>query len=257
MLGGRRRAQRQREALIERAVEASVDERRRIAGNLHDSVIQDLAGASLIVSSAAARAAAADQPELAATLRSASSTVRAGITSMRSLLVDIYPPNLETTGLDQTLDGLAVSLRGRDVDVSLDLDPAAAERLDLSQQQLVYRVAHETLRNASLHARPDRVHVSLTAERSAVVLEISDDGAGFDAAHARSNPERGHFGLQVLADVALDAGADLAVASAPGAGTRWVLRIPTAEVDPHGNGRPRWMRVRSVRDADMVGAGRP
>ncbi len=247
-----RQVQEQREALVERAVEASIDERRRIAGNLHDGVIQDLAGASLVVSSAAARAAAAKETELATSLRGASSTVRAGITSMRSLLVDIYPPNLETAGLDQTLEGLAVSLRGRDVEVTLALDPHAAERLDLSQQQLVYRVAHETLRNANLHARPAHVEVRLSDEPTAVVLEISDDGAGFDAEAARAAPERGHFGLQVLADVALDAGADLAVASRPGAGTRWVLRIPTA-APSHTNERPRWLRVRSVRDADMVG----
>lgn len=249
-----RQAQQQREALVERAVEASIDERRRIAGNLHDGVIQDLAGASLIVSSSAARAASADQPELAASLRSASATVRAGITSMRSLLVNIYPPNLETSGLDQTLEGLAVSLRGRDVEVTMDLDPVAAQRLDLCQQQLVYRVAHETLRNANLHARARHVGVRLALEDSgAVVLDISDDGAGFDVCEARATPERGHFGLQVLADVAHDAGADLAVASTPGAGTRWVLRIPTADAHP-SNGRPRWMRVRSVRDADMVAA---
>jgi two-component system, NarL family, sensor kinase len=165
--------------------------------------------------------------------------------------VNIYPPNLETAGLDQTLDGLAVGLRSRDVEVTMDLDPAAANRLDLSQQQLVYRVAHETLRNANLHARAQHVWVSLSVDRTAVVLEITDDGAGFDPAEARTAPERGHFGLQVLADVALDAGADLAVASAPGAGTRWVLRIPTWPVD-HANGKPWWMRIRSVRDADVA-----
>jgi signal transduction histidine kinase len=182
----------------------------------------------------------------------AASSARRAVRQMRSLLVDIYPPNLETAGLDQTLEGLAVSLRGRDVEVAFALDPAAARRLDLGQQQLVYRVAHETLRNANLHARARHVWVSLTDEPSAVVLEIRDDGAGFDAEDVRANPERGHFGLQVLADVALDAGADLAVASAPGAGTRWVLRVPTT-APSRTSERPRWLRVRSVRDADMVG----
>jgi two-component system, NarL family, sensor kinase len=246
-----RQAQEQREAFLERAVEASADERRRIAGNLHDGVIQDLAGASLMVSSAAARTGAAGEEELATTLRSASATVRAGIASMRSLLVDIYPPNLEQSGLDQTLDGLAVGLRGRDVDVSMEIDPQAARRLDLSQQQLVYRVAHETLRNANLHARPRHVWVSLTVEGSAVVLEVRDDGVGFDAEQARRWPEQGHFGIQVLSDVASDAGADLAVASSPGAGTRWVLRIPTA-AQHRASERSRWQRLRSVRDADVV-----
>jgi 5-deoxy-D-glucuronate isomerase len=55
----------------------------------------------------------------------------------------------------------------------------------------------------------------------------------------------------VLADVAFDAGADLAVASAPGAGTRWVLRIQTA-AQHRASERSRWQRIRSVRDADMV-----
>ena len=221
-----RLAQQQREALLEHAVEASTDERRRIAGNLHDGVIQDLAGASLVVSSAAANAASAGQPALADQLRAASTTVRRGITAMRSLVVDIYPPNLETAGLAAALDDLVSGLRARDVEVRVELDPEAEARLQLVHQQLVYRVVHETLLNAVRHADPHQVSVGLTTRGTAVVLEVTDDGRGFDVEEVRASPEPGHFGLQVLTDLARDSGSDLAVASVPGRGTRWLLRLP-------------------------------
>jgi len=220
-----RQQQQQREALLERAVEASTDERRRIAGNLHDGVIQDLAGASLTVSSAATRAAAVDQG-LAAQLREASATVRRGITAMRSLVVDIYPPNLETAGLVAALDDLVVSLGSRQSEVHMDLDPDAGAGLGYVEERLVYRVAHECLLNAMRHAQARSVTVSVRREEGATVLEVSDDGVGFEPAQVRANPAHGHFGLRVLGDLARDAGADLRVASAPGQGTRWYLRVP-------------------------------
>jgi hypothetical protein len=63
-------------------------------------------------------------------------------------------------------------------------------------------------------------------DAGATVLEVSDDGVGFEPAHVRANPAHGHFGLRVLGDLAREAGADLRVASAPGQGTRWYLRVP-------------------------------
>jgi signal transduction histidine kinase len=221
-----RQSQQQREALLERAVEASTDERRRIAGNLHDGVIQDLAGASLTVSSAATRAAAVDQDELATRLREASATVRRGITAMRSLVVDIYPPNLETAGLVAALDDLVVSLGSRDIEVLIDLDPDADAGLGVVEERLIYRVAHECLLNAMRHSQARSVTLSLRGHEGATVLEVSDDGVGFEPALVRANPAHGHFGLRVLGDLAREAGADLRVASAPGEGTRWCLRVP-------------------------------
>jgi two-component system, NarL family, sensor kinase len=60
------------------------------------------------------------------------------------------------------------------------------------------------------------------------VMEINDDGVGFDAADLLAHPVEGHFGLRVLGDVVNDAGGELLLTSAPGAGTRWQLRIPLA-----------------------------
>jgi signal transduction histidine kinase len=227
LLGKVRRHQDQREALLTRAVEASTDERRRIAGTLHDGVIQELTGASFAVSSAAARATAVGQHDLAAALRDAAATVRKTITGMRSLLVDIYPPNLRTSGLVPALDDLATSLRSREVEVSLDLAPDAVTDLDPATERLIYRVVHECLHNTMRHARAKHVTITLSRHADATVLSVRDDGIGFEPTEVLQDRDRRCVGVSALVDDVRGAGCDLMLRTAPGAGTHWMLRVPT------------------------------
>jgi two-component system NarL family sensor kinase len=220
-----RAAQRQRERLLERAVEASEDERRRIAGTLHDGVVQELAATSFSVAAAAGRAEASGDPDLAEDLNVAASTLRDSIGGLRTLLVDIYPQTLETAGIREVLRDLAGSLRAREVAVDLAL-PDADPGLGPEGDRLVFRIAHECLENVRRHASATHVSLKLDSDADGVVLEIDDDGVGFDAEAVLASPAAGHFGLRVLADVASDAGAELAVWSAPGAGCRWKLTVP-------------------------------
>ncbi len=222
------RAQVQRELLLERAVDASAEERRLIAGSLHDGPVQDLAATSFVVAGAAARAEAAGQRELAAELHATSSGVRSSIRALRTLLVDIYPPSLARAGLDAALTDLAQSVQGRRVVVQLDLAPADELALTTEQERLVYRIAQECLRNAVKHAAPCTTAISLYREDGNVVLDVVDDGDGFDPATLTA-PDRGHFGLPLLADLATAAGAVLQVATAPGRGTHCRLAVPLAE----------------------------
>jgi two-component system, NarL family, sensor kinase len=134
-------------------------------------------------------------------------------------------------GLVVALGDLTTSLRSREVDVRLEVDAAVAESLDAEQQRLVYRVAHECLLNSQRHAHAGRVDVRLLqdpADHARTLLEVVDNGGGFDAAEVVEHPPEGHFGLRVLADVARDAGADLRLRSAPGLGTHWQLRTQRA-----------------------------
>jgi signal transduction histidine kinase len=220
------RAQRQREVLLQRAVDASDEERQRIAGTLHDGPVQELAATSFTVAGAAERAAGSGQPELAGMLTTAAGAVRASIRGLRSLLVDIYPPSLTTAGLVPALTDLTEVLAARSIATHLSLDEDAAARLTPDQQQLVFRIARECLRNAARHASSRNVEVRLFREGHSTVLEISDDGTGFDPAPVLGNPEDGHFGLRILTDVAASSGADLLLATAPGAGCRWRLEVP-------------------------------
>ncbi|MEP7194274.1 MAG: ATP-binding protein [Actinomycetota bacterium] len=219
-----KRSQVQREALLVKAVEASTDERRRIAGAIHDGVVQDLAGASFAVAGGAERAISLGQPQLADELRAASSTVRASIGGLRSLLVDIYPPSLSTSGLTAALTDLASTLRSRGTTVTLDL--ASDTGLDADGERMVFRVARECLSNIAKHSSATNVQVRLQREEGQTVMEISDDGSGFDAAKMLAQPAKGHFGLRVLGDVVADGGGELFLSSGPGAGTSWQLRIP-------------------------------
>ena len=219
-------AQRQREVLLKRAVDASEEERRRIAGTLHDGPVQELAAASFTVAGAAGKAGDSGQPELAEMLTTAAAAVRASIRGLRSLLVDIYPPSLTSAGLVPALTDLTEVLAARSIATHLSLAEDAAARLPPARQQLVFRIARECLRNATRHASARNVEVRLFRHGHSTVLEIIDDGTGFDPAPVLADPSDGHFGLRILTDVAANAGADLLLATAPGAGCRWRLEVP-------------------------------
>ncbi|MEP7018015.1 MAG: ATP-binding protein [Actinomycetota bacterium] len=223
LLNRLKQSQLQREALLQRAVDASSEERRRIAGALHDGVVQDLAATSFTIGGAAEHAMSLGQPGLADEVRAAADTVRASIGGLRSLLLDIYPPSLVTAGLEAALNDLVSTLRARGTVVRLDIGDTG---LDAAGERLVYRVAQECLHNIARHAAASNVEVRLEREERHAVLAINDNGVGFDAPDLLANPKDGHFGLRVLGDVVADAGGELLLASAPGAGTHWQLRIP-------------------------------
>ena len=232
LLSRARRDQRQREVLLERAVDASDAERRRIAATLHDGPVQDLAATSFVIAGATANAESMGRHGLAEELRGVAGSVRASIRALRTLLVDIYPPSLARAGLAVALPDLAQTVRAPGLNVVVE--PVSDEQLGLhpDQERLVYRVAQETLRNAAKHATPCTVRVSLGREQDQVVLDVVDDGRGFDPEAVLADPDDGHFGLRLLAELAATGGGTLQVASAPGHGTRWRLRVRAG--DPAG-----------------------
>ncbi|ROP77491.1 histidine kinase [Frigoribacterium sp. PhB107] len=222
------RARVQREALLERALDASAAERRRIAGALHDGVVQDLVGASLAVSAESGSARARGDVTTADGLDRVAGALRGSVGGLRSLLVDIYPPNLARAGIGPALDDLAAGVRSRGVAVVLEADAASA--LDDEGQRLVFRVVQECLANVVAHARASVVSVTAAQpDEGGVVVTIADDGAGFDP-ELLTRPEPDHFGLRVLADVASAGGAGLDLRTAPGRGSRWRLTLPASAV---------------------------
>ncbi|HNQ05975.1 MAG TPA: histidine kinase [Tetrasphaera sp.] len=230
LLGRLRRGERLRADLSERALDASARERRRIAATLHDGPVQELAATSFAIAGGAAAAQSRGDVAAARDLGDAATVVRRSIRSLRTLLVDIYPPSLEHSGLEAALTDLAQGVRGEGVAVRVHLDPGVEDRLGAKDARLVFRVTQECLRNAGQHAGPATVQVRLAAAGPQAVLDIVDDGVGFDIAAALADPAPGHFGLRVLSDLAGEAGARLEVASELGAGTHWRLTVtPTKE----------------------------
>ena len=214
------RTQAERERLLQRAVEASDIERRRIAADLHDGVVQDLVGASFAVT-AAAESAGAHAPELAGDLRSAAVGARRSLQSLRSLLVDIYPPNLHEQGLEATLVDLLGPATGLGIETELTIVGGIDDRPE--HAALVHRVVQEAVRNVFRHAAATSLEVHVEASPEATVAIVRDDGLGFSP----GDPAAGHLGLRLLADLTADAGARFSVESEPGAGTTITLEIAT------------------------------
>jgi two-component system NarL family sensor kinase len=222
-----REGDRERLVLHARAADASTDERRRIAGSLHDGVVQDLGAAAFLMSNAAARlqarpATESGNREIAGDLAPATDAVRQSVSSLRSLLIEIYPPHLAQAGLQSTLADLITRLQARGVRARLDMPDDLC--LPPETAALLFRVAQEALLNIARHARAHTAAVVVTEETGVVTMEIHDDGVGFDPGVTAGV---GHFGLQVLADLAAQAGGTLDLATAPGKGTSLRLRVPS------------------------------
>lgn len=218
-----------RERLLDAAIKAADEERKRIAGTVHDGPVQELAGSALIVRQAGDRAARAGQPEIAGQIREAATTVRSSIASLRSLMVDIYPPKLSGSSLLTVLDDLAETLRSRGATVTLNR-PDHQVSIGDSEALLIYRVVRECLQNVRKHADARNVEITVGRGRhKSLVVDVIDDGVGFDVAEVSDKAADGHLGLSVVADLSAEANAELAVRSAPGLGTWWRITIPVHE----------------------------
>jgi len=216
-----RSAHRDRVRLLERAVDASDRERRRIAGDLHDGAVQDLTGVALSLEVGARRVE--DDPDSARALRSGAARTRATVRSLRSLLVEIYPPSLQRAGLVAALEDMLAPLEARGIETSLDVGPGID--LDVEREALCFRVAQEAVRNALKHAGAGCVAVALEQSQGAIRLTVTDDGRGFDPATAAG--ATGHIGTDLLRDLAAELEGEIRIDSEPGRGTEVALSLPS------------------------------
>ena len=218
-----RAGQREREHLLQQAVQASDDERRRIAGDLHDTVVQGLVGTSYVLAAAGERLGRGDATDVPADLRSSAGSVRESVRGLRSLLLEIYPAHVERAGLSAALEDLVALLRLQGIDARTHI--AATQEMRRDHEALVFRTAQEVLRNVARHSGAHTASVGLELAGDWVALVVEDDGAGFDVAAVLQRGD-GPVGLRVLSELAVQAGCVLSVSSAPGRGTRVRLEVP-------------------------------
>jgi two-component system NarL family sensor kinase len=209
--------QRSRARLVRQAAAASDLERRRIARDLHDDVIQGLAGLSYELESLSDRADPGQRDDLARAGR----VLRSSVAGLRGMLTEIYPTDLDGLGLPGAVERLAERLRDKGVEVRTDV----ADDLPLgrSTATLAYRVVREALGNALKYADPRVVTVRAAVSGAELSVEVADDGSGFDPG---VQPLRGHIGLQLIRDSVRELGGTVRVESARGAGTRLTATIP-------------------------------
>jgi signal transduction histidine kinase len=215
-----RRTAAERERLLVTAMEASDAERRRIARDLHDSVVQDLAGTSFAVT-AVARAPGTD-PEARATLDDAGSALRSSLKSLRALLAEIHPPDLTAAELPAALADLIAPAGAAGMQASVSVE--GAEGASDEQTALLWRVAQEAVRNAIRHSDASTLAVTVRGDDDRLVLEVVDDGIGFDPRGQRAGDS---YGLRGLRSLVADRGGELRVRSSPGDGTTVRMEVHT------------------------------
>lgn len=205
-----------RHRLVQRAIEASDLERRRIARDLHDEVIQDLSGLCYALESEELHGPEGHHPLLS----EARAILQRQVGTLRSMTSELYPPDLDRLGLTAALARLADPLRDRGITLQLDL-PDGFD-LDRDRSAMFYRVARESLANVSKHSHATVVTLSLKKDLYGAEITISDDGIGFDDAQA--SPD-GHSGLRILRDTFQETRGTLEIRTAPGAGTKVTARF--------------------------------
>ncbi len=209
--------------LFEQSRELSVlDERSRLARDLHDAVTQALFGLRLTIETAASLVGT-DPTAASAELERAATLVDSLFGELRSVVFGLRPPDLGS-------EGLAVALRkhvevvGRAHGLAVEVVTEVDGRLPADVERELFRIMQEAVTNAVRHAHASHLSVALERRPDRVVLTVSDDGVGFDA-HTRGIRSR-RLGLTSMRERAHALGGAVVVESSPGAGTTVVAEVP-------------------------------
>jgi signal transduction histidine kinase len=220
-----------RERLTRQMLQASELERKRIAQELHDGVVQDLAGVGFSLPAIRrALLAAPGNERTVQTVDQVEAAVHRDVAALRSMMIDVYPPDLERAGLVDAVEDLAAAGRARGLAVTVHGLGDLALPGDLAR--VAYRVAREGLHNVAKHAHARTATVTLERRPHSVIVRVRDDGVGLRPAGGR--PAEDSLGLRLLTEAVLEAGGLLSLTngggghSSPGAVLDVVLPVSQA-----------------------------
>jgi signal transduction histidine kinase len=213
--------QREITALNERLMKAQEQERIRIAGELHDGVMQEMLAATMLLGTAKRRLSA-DADAKATIDKVQDKLIKVG-TDIRQLSHDLHPPVLQEQGLPDAVRGYCEQFSSSSgIPVSCDADDDVRD-LSRGVALALFRIVQEALGNAARHAHAKGITVRLTRSGDDVSLTVSDDGAGFDANRLAAS---GGLGLVMMRERATQLNGAFAFESAPGRGTTVTVVVP-------------------------------
>jgi PAS domain S-box-containing protein len=208
---------------------AVVEERQRLARELHDSVTQSLYSCTLLTETARRSSVASDQEEVQGYLEELGKVAQQALKEMRLLVHELRPLALEQEGLVGALQQRIDAVEGR-AGIQARLLVEGEVRLEPSVEEALYRIGQEALNNALKHALAGSVTLRIQADEDLVEMEIVDDGQGFDPGAVR---EGGGMGLTTMRERAERVGGSLVVRSLTGEGTTVTISVPTQEPGNH------------------------
>jgi signal transduction histidine kinase len=232
MLKETRRAQQESQVLLEQLraysnkVEelTSINERNRLARELHDSVTQTIFSMTLITRSTLILQER-DPEQVPEKLRQLQDLAQDALTEMRALISQLRPLSVADDGLIAVL-GKHIEEISKRSGVSISLDaPSDDLSLDAVQQQEVFRIIQEALNNIIKHAQATQACTRLQVADKQVMVTIQDNGVGFDP--TSNNDKHIHFGLDSMKERTQEMGGIFEIISASGQGTEVIVRIPS------------------------------
>jgi signal transduction histidine kinase len=203
-----------RSRLLAHIVQAQEEERQRIADDIHDDSVQVMTAVALRLATLRRRLGGGALDPLLLNLEH---DVRQSITRLRHLMFVLRPPALEAHGIAAALHAF-LAQTAEDAGIAYSLDDRLLTEPEPEARIVIYRIAQEAVSNICKHARADRIEVILSEHDGGVMVEIKDDGVGFDTTAPQQAPP-GHLGLLVMRERAEQSGGWCTVESEPGFGT--------------------------------------
>jgi signal transduction histidine kinase len=213
--------------LRQRAEQAAVlEERQRLARDLHDSVTQSLYSLTLLTEGGRRLAQSGELESVEDYFADLGEIALQSLKEIRLLVHELRPPVLEQEGLAVALQRRLEAVEGR-AGVDARLRAKVDVELTASMEQALYSIAREALNNILKHASATEATVRLDANEQRIALEISDNGRGFDPEDVR---DMGGMGLNTMRERAERLGGILTIRSAPGSGTRIRVDVETGGI---------------------------
>ncbi|WP_254510077.1 sensor histidine kinase [Anatilimnocola floriformis] len=217
-------------ALLHRSLELHERDRQLLAFEIHDGVVQDMAGAAMLLESAA-RQATFENPAAAANLEKGIRTLRDSVAEARRLIRGLIPVVLDQAGFIASLQKLVRRFEeDHGLQVSLTTN-VQLRHLAPAFEMIILRIVQEALNNVSRHSGASAAKVCVEQSGQQLLLTIADDGSGFDPTQVKST----RYGLTGMKERARLIGGVTQIDSQPGRGTRVQVTLPLAEalVDEH------------------------
>jgi len=199
---------------------AALEERTRLARELHDSVSQALYGIGLGAQTAY-RSLDKNPTIVRESVEYVLTLAEAGLAEMRALIFELRPESLETEGLAVALAKQAASIQARHgIEVQIDLGDEP--QMVLATKESLYRVAREALHNVVKHASATRIMLRMQCDDSMLQLDVIDNGIGFET----SKDFPGHLGLHSMRERVVQMGGEISIKSTKGSGTQLSVTLP-------------------------------
>lgn len=203
---------------------ASIEaDRRQTARELHDGVGQAL---TVLVSGLRSASAEVTSPELGQRCVNLKALARQALQEVKRLSLGLRPSLLDDLGLSPAIERLVLDLKqNHPVEVELSVTPTSIPRLVDAVETALFRIVQEALSNVISHSRATHVWIEIIHDDGVIELTVRDDGVGMSSA-VRNGSNTGHLGLTGMRERAVLLGGELVIDSAPGRGTRLMVKIP-------------------------------